>query len=165
MNNSTWTQLTRLDLHFGVSIVINVKGRNANLSIGQTPSACDNGEPSTAPVHRYMRQMDNEQISDLAAGLKLANERIAEHQIAWDAQHKRDDRTIGDRKGPRSGVKHAKPAGLRELAKRDASKISPEAAAEVARKQRDSKKPPRDRSLEDQQIRSRMKGSAGAKPR
>lgn len=162
---TNWTRLTRLDLHFGVSIVINVKGRNANLSIGQTPAACDDGSASPADVHRYMRQMDNEQIADLAAGLKLANERIAEHQIAWDAQRSKRESAPG--KNARAARADAKPIplGLKELAKRDARKISPEAADEVSRRQRENKKPQNDRSAADRERGQRMKGTAGAKPR
>ncbi len=162
MNTHTWNFLTRLDLHFGVSIVINVKGRNANLTIGQTP---DNGAQD---VRRYFAPMNDEQIMDLAAGLKLANERIAEHQTAWDA-HRAANRPAQSGKPNRGpGKAPAKPIlGLKALARADAAAKGPEALAEVQERQRaaaqaDRAKP--GRSELDREIRSARKGSQGAKP-
>jgi len=162
MNTHTWTFLTRLDLTSGVSIVINTKGRNANLTIGQTP------EGSAQDVRRYIAPQSADEIAVLAEGMKLANERVADHQRAWDA-HRAASRPAQSGKPNRGpGKAPAKPVlGLKALARADAAAKGPEALAEVQERQRaaaqaDRAKP--GRSELDREIRSARKGSQGAKP-
>lgn len=162
MNTHTWSFLTRLDLTSGVSIVINTKGRNANLTIGQTP------ENGAQDVRRYIAPQSADEIAVLAEGMKLANERVAEHQRAWDA-HRAASRPAQSGKPNRApGKGPAKPIlGLKALARADAAAKGPEALAEVQARQRaaaqaDRAKP--GRSDLDHKIRSARKGSQGAKP-
>ncbi len=126
MNTHTWTFLTRLDLTSGVSIVINTKGRNANLTIGQTP------ENGAQDVRRYIAPQSADEIAVLAEGMELANERVAEHQCAWDA-HRAASRPAQSGKPNRGpGKAPAKPVlGLKALARADAAAKGPEALAEV----------------------------------
>ena len=104
----------------------------------------------------------------LAEGMKLANERIADHQRAWDA-HRAANRPAQSGKPNRGpGKAPAKPVlGLKALARADAAAKGPEALAEVQERQRaaaqaDRAKP--GRSDLDREIRQQRKGTQGAKP-
>jgi hypothetical protein len=167
MNTHTWTFLTRLDLTSGVSIVINTKGRNANLTIGQTP------ENGAQDVRRYIAPQSADEIAVLAQGMTLANEKIADHQRAWDAHRAASRPAQGGKPNRGPGKAPAKPVlglpvlGLKALARADAAAKGPEALAEVQERQRaaaqaDRAKP--GRSDLDREIRSARKGSQGAKP-
>lgn len=161
-----WTHLTSLNCGQAAQIRITTKGRACSLEIGRIPAE---GTDPSMKLERHFRLESEQDVADIQEGIRIAQARIREHQVAYDA-HKAEQKNLPDVKHNRKGDNKRrdsdkKPAiGIKQLARIDAAKKNPDAAADLARKEAERrKKPKNDRSSFDQEQRAKMRGKAGQK--